>query len=116
MQSRALQVGRVTRMKPKYKAKPSAIQKAYHQWLMDTFGCFCGCERRSTVVHHPLTRHPQQQWRRDHEFVVPMYWACHVALHQCGSEQKYRPDLDFADGAYHFRQQGLGAGQLKVAA
>lgn len=100
------------RIKPKYNATPTAREKAYHLWLIDTFDCACGCGAVSGVVHHPLTRHPDQRWRRDHEFVVPMHGFCHMRLHQNGNEQKFRPEVNFAEKAWQFRSYGYDAGVL----
>lgn len=76
----------MARIKPKYNATPTAKERLYHIWLMEALSCQCGCGAQSTVVHHPLTRHPDQRWRRDHEFVVAMANACHVALHARGKD------------------------------
>ena len=100
------------RIKPKYNAVPTAREKGYHLWLMDTFDCACGCGAVSGVVHHPLTRHPDQRWRRDHEFVVPMHSFCHMRLHQVGNELKFRPDVRFAEKAWGYRARGYDAGVL----
>lgn len=101
-----------TRIKPKYNANPTPREKAYHAWLMEEFACGCGCERESTVVHHPLKRHPDQRWRRDHEFVVPMFWQCHMDLHACGSEETFRPGDDYAAKASGYRAQAYAEGVL----
>lgn len=95
------------RIKEKYNAVPNARERAYHLWLIDTFPCICGCGAPSGVVHHPLTRHPAQRWRRDHEFVVPMDGHCHMALHQAGSEPPHLADL-----AYWHRSNALELGKL----
>lgn len=100
------------RIKPKYNPDPTAREKAYHLWLMDAYPCVCGCGAVSGVVHHPLTRHPEQRWRRDHEFVVPMHGFCHMRLHQCGSELKFRPEISFAEKAWQFRARGYDQGFL----
>ena len=92
--------------------KATAAHKTYHRWLMDSHPCFCGCGRRSTVVHHPLSEHPAQGTRRNHEYVVPMWWECHNALHLCGNERKWKPELDFANGAALFRDEGIERGLL----
>lgn len=76
-----------SRIKPKYNAIPTKREREYHLWLMREYPCACGCGCPSTVVHHPLTRHPEQRWRRDHEFVVPMNGICHMKLHRIGSEK-----------------------------
>jgi hypothetical protein len=96
------------RIKPKYNPITTAREKAFHLWLMDTFPCVCGCGKRSTVVHHPLQRHHNQRWRRDHEFVVPMDGYCHMDLHQKNGSDKY------AEAAAQYRQQGIDAGLLDV--
>lgn len=95
------------RVKPKYNPEPNAREKAYHLWLIDTFPCGCGCGGVSGVVHHPLTRHPSQRWRRDHEFVVQMHGFCHMRLHQQGCE-----DPKFADLAYWNRHNAIELGKL----
>lgn len=100
------------RIKPKYNATPTAREKAYHLWLIDAFDCACGCGAVSGVVHHPLTRHPDQRWRRDHEFVVPMHGFCHMRLHQCGNEQKWKPEISLAEKAWQFRARGYDQGYL----
>ena len=100
-----------SRTKPKYNATPTAREKAYHLWLMDAYGCIC-CGRKATVVHHPLVRHPEQRWRRDHEFVVPMAAECHMALHDAGSEEAYDPANDYASEAYAYRHLAHRGGAL----
>ena len=99
------------RMKAKYNATPTKREREYHLWLMDTFPCSCGCREVSETVHHPLTRHPEQRWRRDHEFVVPMTDHCHRALHALGSEILFT-HKDFAAMAAEFRAVGYKAGKL----
>jgi hypothetical protein len=94
------------RIKPRYNATPTAKERAYHLWLMDTFDCACGCGMRAFVVHHPLERHPAQRWRRDHEYVVPMFWECHNRTHAKGSDT-------FAGDAWAYRAKGIDAGYLK---
>ena len=100
------------RMKAKYNAVPTEREREYHLWLIDAFPCACGCGRASTVVHHPLIRHPEQRWRRDHEFVVPMDGGCHMELHRAGNERKFRPSICFAEKAYGFRARGYDQGFL----
>lgn len=100
------------RIKEKYNAVPSARERAYHLWLIDTFPCICGCGAPSGVVHHPLTRHSMQRWRRDHEYVVPMHGFCHMRLHQHGSEADWRPDLPLADLAHWHRHNAMELGKL----
>lgn len=96
----------MTRAPSKYNPTPTARERKFHLYLMDAYPCACGCGKPSTVVHHPLERHPAQRWRRDHEFVVPMHWQCHVDLHdRKGSDQ-------FAGKAWQFRSYGIDAGFL----
>jgi len=95
--------------RPKYNPTPTARERRFHLWLMDAYPCACGCGRPATEVHHPLERHPEQRWRRDHEFVVPMWWECHREVHRQGSDT-------FAGRAWQFRAYGLDAGFLKEAA
>ena len=98
------------RIKLKYNATPTAREKTYHLWLIDTHPCACGCGAVSGVVHHPLTRHPEQRWRRDHEFVVPMHGLCHMRLHQEGSERG--SGVDYAGLAFRLRARGYEEGIL----
>lgn len=100
-----------SRMKERYNARPSERERRYHIWLMAEHPCACGCGERSTVVHHPLTRHPEQRWRRDHEFVVPMTDYCHRALHAMGREDLFTA-RDFAAAAHEFRRVALLWGRL----
>jgi len=100
------------RIKPKANATPTAQVKQFHLWLMDAFDCVCGCGQQATVVHHPLTRHPLQRWRRDHEYVVPMDAHCHFALHANGNERKFLPGHDLAGSAWGYRAKGIDAGYL----
>lgn len=94
------------RIKPKYNATLTPQERAYHLWLMER-DCACGCGNVSSVVHHPLTRHPLQRWRRDHEFVVPMHAGCHMRMHATGR------DFDgLSDDAAYYRSQGQEAGML----
>ena len=95
--------------RPKYNPRPSVQERRFHEWLMDAFPCACGCGRVATEVHHPLQRHPSQRWRRDHEFVVPLWWECHREDHRHGSDT-------FAEKAWQFRSYGIDAGQLLEAA
>jgi hypothetical protein len=101
-----------SRIKEKYNPTPTAREKAFHIWLIQEFPCACGCGWTSTVVHHPLQRHPAQRWRRDHEYVVPMNGFCHMRLHRAGSEEAFIPGLDFATAAYGFRKIGIEQGKL----
>lgn len=98
------------RIKARYNPIPTKREREYHLWLMAEFECGCGCGGLPTVVHHPLTRHPDQRWRRDHEFVVPMTDACHRELHRNGSERGRFAGL--ADHAAWLREQGQEAGKL----
>lgn len=100
------------RVKAKYNATPTAKEMAYHEWLMETYPCLCGCGQSSTVVHHPLTRHRDQRWRRDHEFVVPMNGFCHFDLHRVGSEQAFDPSQNYADRAANLRAIAMEMGKL----
>lgn len=102
----------MTRLKPKYNAVPTAREKAFHLWLIDQFACTCGCGGTSGVVHHPLERHPDQRWRRDHEFVVPMHGECHMRLHSAGSEAAFHPGRSYARKASFYRDMGMKAGKL----
>jgi len=96
----------MSRIKPKYNATPTAREKAYHLWLMEEHPCVCGCGRPATIVHHPLQEHPEQGTRRNHEYVVPMWWECHDRLHKRdGSDE-------FAEDAAYYRQLGQEAGLL----
>jgi len=100
-----------TRIKERYNPRPTDRERRFHEWLMDEFPCACGCGGRSTVVHHPLTRHPEQRWRRDHEFVVPMTDACHRALHAMGRESLFT-DRDLAGLAFGHRADAITEGRL----
>jgi hypothetical protein len=102
----------MARIKPKYNATPTARERDYHLWLIDAFPCACGFGAVSSVVHHPLTRHPDQRWRRDHEFVVPMHGFCHMDLHGVGNETLFRPLICFASLAWQFRADGYDRGYL----
>lgn len=94
------------RMKPRYNSTPTPQEKQFHLWLMDAFPCVCGCGQAATIVHHPLERHPDQRWRRDHEYTVPMHWTCHVRLHTQDGTDSY------AGKAWQFRAKGIDAGYL----
>lgn len=94
------------RIREKYNPEPTAREKAYHLWLMDTYPCVCGCGKQSTIVHHPLQEHPDQRWRRDHEYVVPMNGYCHFDLHD-----KHGSD-GYAEDAAGFRALGKKGGLL----
>lgn len=98
-------------IKAKYNPTPTVREKEYHVWLMDEFPCACGCGEASGTVHHPLEEHPDQRWRRDHEFVIPMTDHCHRALHAMGRESLFS-DRDFAALAAGFRNAGYEAGKL----
>lgn len=100
------------RMKPKYNSTPTGQERRYHIALMDAFPCACGCGQHSTVVHHPLDRHPEQRWRRDHEYVVPMNWVCHNALHAHGDELAWMKGKSCAEMAYANRQWAIDCGHL----
>lgn len=85
--------------------KLTAREKRYHLALIDDSICVCGCGRQATLVHHPLQEHPDQRTRRNHEYVVPMYWECHDRLHRHGSDQ-------YADAAAEYRAKALESGML----
>ena len=78
------------RVKPKYNPTPTAVERAFHLWLMDVYPCVCGCGRVATEVHHPL---------------VPMWWECHREIHRDG-------DDTFAGRAWQFRSYGIDNGML----
>lgn len=78
----------------------------YHTWLMQNYPCVCGCGRQATIVHHPLQEHPDQGTRRNHEYVVPMWWECHDYLHKRLGRDEY------AEAAAKYRQAGIEAGLL----
>jgi len=86
--------------------KPTARHRHYHEWLMQNYPCACGCGRQSTVVHHPLQEHPEQGTRRNHEYVVPMWWECHDRLHKRDGRDEY------AQAAAEYRRAGIEAGEL----
>lgn len=98
------------RIREKYNPTPSAGEKAFHLWLIDSHPCACGCGAPAGVVHHILAKHPDKRWRRDHEFVVPMNGACHMALHAAGSEAKFQPGIDYAWMAEILRKRGKRQG------
>jgi len=98
-------------IKAKYNPVPTKREREYHLLLMAQHPCACGCGEASTVVHHPLTRHPAQRWRRDHEFVVPMTDHCHRALHAMGKESLFS-DVDFAAEAWLCRAAAIKANVL----
>ncbi|RDC59748.1 hypothetical protein HME9302_00943 [Alteripontixanthobacter maritimus] len=100
------------RMRDKYNPIPTKREREFHLWLIDNFSCFCECGGPAECVHHPLQRHREQRWRRDHEFVVPMRSACHMALHLAGSEDAYAGQLDFPEGAAEYRFMGQQGGLL----
>ncbi len=89
----------------RYNPSPTARERRFHLWVMDAYPCACGCGRDATEVHHPLQRHPEQRWRRDHEFVVPLDWECHREVHRHGSDT-------FAEKAWQFRSYAIDAGVL----
>lgn len=99
------------RIKERYNARPTERERNFHLWLMAEFECGCGCGGAPTVVHHPLTRHPEQRWRRDHEFVVPMTDGCHREVHRRGHERD-APFNGLADRAAWLREQAIEAGKL----
>lgn len=94
------------RIREKYNREPNAREKAYHIWLMETYPCVCGCGKQSTIVHHPLQEHPDQRWRRDHEYVVPMNGYCHFDLHQKRGTDEYAEEADA------LRSAGIAMGKL----
>lgn len=95
-------------IRPKYNPTPNARERKFHLWLMDAYPCACGCGRPATEVHHPLQRHPAQRWRRDHTFVVPLWWECHREVHRHGSDT-------FAERAWQFRSYGFDNEMLEAA-
>lgn len=101
------------RMNPdEYRPRVTARQRAFHMWLIESFACFCGCGGNAQCVHHPLSEHPEQGTRRNHEYVVPMTDKCHKALHRIGSEDEFAGHLDFAEGAAEYRAMGQRRGLL----
>ena len=99
------------RTKERYNPIPTAREKAYHLWLMVMFPC-AACCGTATCVHHPLKRHPDQRWRRDHEYVVALCDGCHRAIHAAGSEAKAFPGIDFAYEAALCRGGAITLGKL----
>ena len=83
-----LKLPKFGRMKAKYNPVPNARERAYHEWLLERELCFC-CWQMAEVVHHPLQRHPDQRWRRDHEWGLPLCDPCHRALHAHGNEREW---------------------------
>lgn len=100
------------RIKEKYNPTPTKRERAYHLWLMEGCPCSCGCGGPSTCVHHPLEEHPEQRWRRDHEYVVPMTDGCHRALHARGHERD-APFRGLADLAAGHRKNAIALGILR---
>lgn len=98
-------------IKERYNRIPTKREREYHHWLMEQYPCVCGCGEASTFVHHPLEEHPEQRWRRDHEYVVPMTDHCHRALHAMGRESLFT-DLDLASLAHWFRAAAIEAYKL----
>lgn len=86
--------------------KPTMRHRHYHTWLMQNYPCVCGCGRQATIVHHPLQEHPEQGTRRNHEYVVPMWWECHDRLHKRDGRDEY------AQAAADYRRAGIKAGKL----
>lgn len=84
--------------------KLTARERRYRLWLISECECVC-CEKPATVVHHPLQEHPEQGTRRNHEYVVPMHWTCHNAVHAKGSDE-------YAEAAARYRQCGIDEGLL----
>lgn len=99
------------RVKERYNPKPTERERDYHLWLIEEWSCACGCKGKSTLVHHPLRRHPMQRWRRDHEFVVPMTADCHTELHlhDAGENGKFKLMSDLSGW---FRTQAIEAYKL----
>jgi hypothetical protein len=85
--------------------RAGTVHRRYHEWLMEQYPCVCGCGRQATHVHHPLDEHPEQGTRRNHEYVVPMWWECHDRLHRHGSDE-------YANAAAGYRREGIDAGLL----
>lgn len=106
-----LKLPKFGRMKAKYNPVPNARERAYHEWLLERELCFC-CWQMAEVVHHPLQRHPDQRWRRDHEFVVPMAADCHMRLHAAGDERKWAGKHDVPAIAAGFRKLAQDEGIL----
>tara|TARA_R100001086_G_scaffold180400_7_gene100213 strand:- start:5416 stop:5742 length:327 start_codon:yes stop_codon:yes gene_type:complete len=108
-------------MKPRYNKTPTDQERRYHIALMETFLCACGCGQVSTVVHHPLELHPEQRWRRDHEFAVQMADECHRILHtkfgsDHGGEGSFQPGRSYAEIAYANRLWGIDSEYLSDVA
>ena len=99
------------RIREKYSPVPTAREKAYHIWLMETYPCVCGCGGQSTHAHHVLGHHPLKRWRRDHEMVVPMLSTCHERLHLHDPREQHE-FAGLADKAAVYRQHGYDEGKL----
>lgn len=101
------------RIKPKYNPVPNDSERKHHLHLIEEHGCIC-CGRKADVVHHPLTRHPDQRWRRDHLYVVPMTADCHTGLHRNGNEAAWckERDIDMLHEVNFYRMIGVIGGIL----
>lgn len=86
-------------------SKLTRREKIYHLELIYANACVCGCGRQATLVHHPLQEHTDQRTRRNHEYVVPMYWECHDKVHRHGSDE-------YAEDAARYRAEALESGML----
>ena len=104
-------------VKPKYNAKPSADEKAYHIALIDNNLCVCGCGQQATIVHHVLQSSIHKRWRRDHLIVVPMFWECHHGVHANGSEIAWQEahGIDLIHEAIQLRNEAVYKGILNAA-
>ena len=76
------------RIKQKYNPKRNAREQRHWEWVSEQ-PCM-GCGSQSGPPHHPLMESPDQRWRRDHEFIVPICPPCHTEIHdEFGNEEKW---------------------------
>ena len=76
------------RMKTKYNPVMNAAEKRHKAWIKSLACIGCGVVGRSDA-HHTLLSIPGKRWRRDHEFLIPVCWACHQGpqgIHGIGNE------------------------------
>lgn len=67
------------RIRERYNPVMTAAEKEHAMRVMER-ACF-GCGYHQTIAHHTLLSFPEKRWRRDHDWLLPVCYACHTNIH-----------------------------------
>lgn len=67
------------RIKAKYSPVMTAAEKEHALFVTEQL-CF-GCGSCPVQAHHTLLSFPEKRWRRDHDWLLPVCYACHTNIH-----------------------------------